>query len=206
MTPEQAAWFNDILSGVATAVMVILAGLGLNTWRKQLTGTADYELARRLLRSVYRVRDEITRTRSPMMSGGETAAAVSASGEKLTESNEEANKRMYEITYDARWRRLNEVISDFETDLTEAEVLWGAVMVEHARRMRKSITKLSLAIRDHLRARRREPTSDAERKLLFESKAILWFGGDENGVDAFGDEVTATIAVFEAFLRPKLSH
>lgn len=198
--------FSDIATGVATSVMAILAAIGLTTWRTQLAGTADYELARRVLRSVFRVRDEIARMRSPVLSGGETSVAVSAAGEKLPDDFEDASRRSYELAYDARWRRLTEVLSDFEVELVEAEVLWGKSTQAHAKRMRKAVARLSVAIRSHLRSRRHEPRTEKERNVLADHEAVLWSGGDENGIDAFGDEITAIVAEFETFLRPKLSH
>lgn len=206
MSPTEAAMFSDIATGVATSVMAILAAIGLTTWRTQLAGTADYELARRVLRSVFRVRDEIARMRSPLLSGGETSTAVAAAGEKLPDDFESASRRSYELAYDARWRRLTEVLSDFEVELVEAEVLWGKSTEAHAKRMRKAVARLSIAIRSHLRSRRHEPRTDKERKHLADHELVLWSGGDENGVDAFGDEVSALVAEFESFLRPKFPH
>jgi hypothetical protein len=51
--------FKDLATIFAAVAAGIIAIMGYNAWKKQLRGKAEYELARRLLRNVYRVRDAI---------------------------------------------------------------------------------------------------------------------------------------------------
>ena len=60
-----AFWKEIVVAGAAVAAACI-AYLGLAAWKKQLHGRSGYELARRLLRAVYSVRDRIVRVRTPL--------------------------------------------------------------------------------------------------------------------------------------------
>ncbi|OQY20711.1 MAG: hypothetical protein B6I35_10155, partial [Anaerolineaceae bacterium 4572_32.2] len=67
---------KDVVTILAALVAATVAIMGLRTWRKQLRGKTEYELARRLLRSVYRVRDAIRIVRNPFISSAETVQSM----------------------------------------------------------------------------------------------------------------------------------
>ena len=54
---------------------LLVAYSGLQTWRRQLYGTAEYERARRLYRAVLDARDQIAALRLPFISAGEMLLA-----------------------------------------------------------------------------------------------------------------------------------
>lgn len=60
---DYQTWYSIIsavtsfLAAVSAIAVAVIAGIGLRTWTKQLKGTAEYELAKRLLQAVYKVRD-----------------------------------------------------------------------------------------------------------------------------------------------------
>jgi hypothetical protein len=56
--------FMNVLVGVATVVGAIIAGQGLKTWRHELRGHADFDLARRVMLCVYQFRNEFRSARS----------------------------------------------------------------------------------------------------------------------------------------------
>ena len=66
---------RSVLVASAAITGVVVALVGLRTWRHQLKGKTEYELARRLLRAAYTVRGEFQRVRSPLMLGGEIQRA-----------------------------------------------------------------------------------------------------------------------------------
>ena len=71
---------KDALTGLAAVAGVIVASIGLGTWRAQLKGRTEYDLARRLLEATFDVRNMIREARSPMVPGGEVEAAAEALG------------------------------------------------------------------------------------------------------------------------------
>jgi hypothetical protein len=58
---------KDLMTGGAAIAAAVIAGAGLATWRRLLNGTTNYEVGRRLLRAVYKVREEVRYVRSPLM-------------------------------------------------------------------------------------------------------------------------------------------
>ena len=71
---------KDITTGLAALIGAGVAIVGLRAWQHQLKGKTEYELARRLLRAVYRVRDEIHNVRNPAIMPGEFAVAIEEAG------------------------------------------------------------------------------------------------------------------------------
>src|SRR5689334_8252445 len=67
---------RDILTCCAALFAAGIAFLGLRTWRAQLKGKTEFELAQRLLQSVYKVRQAIAVVRHPWMSVAEESDAV----------------------------------------------------------------------------------------------------------------------------------
>ena len=49
---------KDFVTIVSLIIASVVAILGLQTWRRQLKGTAEYDLARKVLMAVYKLRDE----------------------------------------------------------------------------------------------------------------------------------------------------
>lgn len=202
--PETAI-FNDIVTGVSAAVVAILAAFGLNTWKVQLRGTAEYELARRVLRAVLRTRDRVALTRSRFVSAGEMELAFKASGETVPVNAEEARRRQYELAIDARWRFLVSAASELEAEILEAEVLWGAPCVDAGLELRKLVWRLGNAIEEHLHEQRSPPPrgeimSDERKRRA----VVLWGGAALDETNSFTGELTAVVSRFETLLRPKL--
>src|SRR4051812_35656253 len=71
---------KDVATIAGACVAIYVALHGLSTWRRQLVGNAQHELARRLLRSAYKIRDGLMALRNPMITGGESYHALKNSG------------------------------------------------------------------------------------------------------------------------------
>ena len=56
---------KDIVITLAAASAALCVYLGLNAWRNELKGKAEYELAKNVLKSVYRVREAFKHVRNP---------------------------------------------------------------------------------------------------------------------------------------------
>lgn len=67
---------KDVITASAAVTAAVVAVKGLRAWKKQLRGKTDYELARRCLKAVYRVRDGIRMVRNPLQSSEEIAAGM----------------------------------------------------------------------------------------------------------------------------------
>lgn len=100
-----------LLQLLVIAAGVVIGGKGLGTWRSQLVGKGDHDLARRLLISLLRVRDAIQVVRHPLIWSGEMESAIKAKGleekaKKEQESNRFSTTTGRSAAYSVRWERL----------------------------------------------------------------------------------------------------
>jgi predicted DNA-binding WGR domain protein len=105
---------------------VYLAWRGLRTWRRQLVGQAEYDLARRWLRAAYRLKEAIRKFRSSLQTDAEMSSAVERFKNKrgIVDSMTSPSPVAVAV-YDLRWDRLSEEFNAFEAESLEAEVTWG---------------------------------------------------------------------------------
>jgi len=148
-------WYcvKDILLTAAAVGGFFVALAGVNAWRRQLRGKTDWELARRLLRCVYELRDAISFVRNPFISAEDIPAAEddgpAESGVRRSIDNRSA------AAYARRWSYVQKVWSNLEVERLEAEVLWGSQVLEALRPLEKCSTSIT---------RRPLPQSLASRK------------------------------------------
>src|SRR5258706_15365169 len=112
---------KEVVVTAAAVTGAIVALLGLNAWRRQLSGKTEYDVALRFLRAVYKLRDAVGLVRSPFMSAGEMAHAV-----KETDPSRPSEGSPLEATaaaYELRWKSIMEAMSDIQLVELEAEVL-----------------------------------------------------------------------------------
>jgi hypothetical protein len=171
------------LVALATIVGVGIAALGLRTWRLQLQGTAHFDLARRLLLEVYRLRDALERVRSPLMMVSEAAGADDDLPWELT-------------AYERRWQRVVEAQAPLEVCVYESEILWGDAARTLMRELAGQTNALYLALGAFARSKH-----DEHESLTQEQRGVL-YGGSEH--DAFSAELRTTVEGFEAYVRPHL--
>lgn len=196
---------NDVVSAGCAVVVAAAAALGLRTWREQLRGASEYELARRLLRAALKVRDGIELVRSRFIFGGEIDAAIKSSGTQLPENPNERSRRGYELAVGVRWKRLVAVTSEFEAELMEAEVLCGTELQREGQTLRELVLKLGNALEDHLEINR-DPVSPlpATPEEAKKRNAIIWRSIGADSADEYKDAVAASIGKIEEKLLPRL--
>lgn len=76
MTPEVVSAIADSATAIAAAGGIGIAFAGLRTWRDQLTGQNEYEVARRLLRVALATRDRIAFVRHPVITGASSRLPI----------------------------------------------------------------------------------------------------------------------------------
>ena len=127
-----------IFAAIATAHVAIN---GLQSWSKELNGKADFEVARNLIRSVYKLRDELRYCRSPWIPQGEFSEDYDPSNK----SPEEVAKAFAYI-YKNRWKPVTNALQDFESQALEAEALWGTGVKSKTDELRQCARNLQVAI------------------------------------------------------------
>ena len=182
-----AEWVKLIMSvvtGLAALTGAVVAVLGLSTWRRQLRGGAEYELARRVLRAVLALRNEIRNLRC-------LYAPIGFSG------SADAIPRQLES--------LNRAAIELDAELVEAEVMWNSLLSGPKQSLKNCVDDLWVKTRSHRQVSERlraQHASDSLRDKLGEIEAFLAPGEPDN--DVLGRDVQAAVDAFAAGLRPFL--
>ena len=103
---------KDIVSVFGTLSALVLGIAGLTTWRRQLQGTTEYDVAKRTLLLTFQVQDALQAVRSPMLY-------------LRSEEIEKGRKLKEQRIYNERLQRLHEKWAELRTVSLEARVIWG---------------------------------------------------------------------------------
>ncbi|HEX4949411.1 MAG TPA: hypothetical protein VFZ34_22240, partial [Blastocatellia bacterium] len=110
---DKVTLIKDIVSIVGTLGGVIIAAFGLYTWRRQLRGTSQYELARKAILVAYQVGDAIQAVRNPMLYLRKEEVE---SGRSLEEEMRIYEERL--VNLNSKWAELRGIA-------LETKVIWG---------------------------------------------------------------------------------
>ncbi|OLE53103.1 MAG: hypothetical protein AUG51_14975 [Acidobacteria bacterium 13_1_20CM_3_53_8] len=210
MSIQEWQIYISIIKDIITAIVALIAGVvaiyGVIAWKKQLKGKTEYELARRVLRAIYKVRDSIRIVRSPIQTGGEIEEAVKASGISYDPDDKSTHAKTQAAIYESRWKQLNEARSNLQLELLEAEVSWGEGIKDKLKPLNECIGKLYatvyLYIAELERPSRR--TDEVAEKNREESLRILYWVSDNPEEDSFSGKVKGAVEQIETFLKPHL--
>lgn len=193
---DYVALAKDIVTGLSAVTAATVAVIGLKTWARQLRGKTEYDLARRLLTQIYRVRQRIQALRHPFVSSGETIQALQGVGADIEEfdpldTGDQA--RAQRAVYQRRWERLQEPLAELRVEAIEAKVLWGDVVDKRLQPLYDCVSDLFAAINSYLR--RLDSTDRAQRssrdlERLKEVNDILYDSGDG---DAYTDRLDSVV-------------
>ncbi|NCS98971.1 hypothetical protein GW764_02170 [Candidatus Parcubacteria bacterium] len=178
----------EIINTVAIGVGAFMAVVGINAWKKQLKGSTEYELARRYLKAVYKVRDAIKYVRNPFISVEEMTKAYEENN--INDPDFSDNRKTNRAVYSVRWEKVIDARTDLDVELLEAEVIWGKKAIEVASNLNAQITKLYVSLKFFLEERKVKPDRD-----------IIYDMGDE---DKFNPELNKAIEEIEELLKPHL--
>lgn len=172
---------QQALLTLAPIAALFIAWSGLNTWKRQLKGSHDFELGRRLLLSLYRCRDALKSARHPFVHPGES----------------DKDRDDWEASaYENRWRAVSEAASELRAAISESEASWGEDFHEENKRLHGLTVKLMLAIRHYLASQKGGPNNSLFSK---EDDKILWGLDDEYEV-----ALNKVVEAFEKKIKPRL--
>ena len=190
---------KDVFTCLAAIIASAVAVLGLRAWRIQLKGKTEYEIAQRLLKSVYRVRNAIAQARVPFPSDDELDQAI----QTIDVDNEgRANLyRLKETVYQKRRQTVLDALVEMDSSSLEAEVFWEQDVRENLRPLNQCAERLFRGIQNHL-----NPTSlpigfdegpDETTDIIYD-----WTG--EPDESPFSKEVYIAVSQAENFIKPHL--
>jgi hypothetical protein len=195
---------KDVIVAMAAITAAGLGVYGVQTWKRQLAGTAEWDLARRWLRRVYAVRESIPQVRGIFMTIGETEDALKKAGADHLEGDKRAAIGMA-AAYDIRWKQVQAAMSDLQVEAIEAEVLWGQEAVVALEPLRACIKELQVKLHVYLYYQRDPPINASNRETMEKAERVVFPIPDDSGIDQFGEQLAAAITAAEAFIRPRIA-
>lgn len=202
-----AEWMTvtkDAILTIGALVGMVVAILGLSTWRRQLKGGAEYDLTRRLLKRTYQLREAVASVRFPIMhrlemEGGEDDEPKLSAAERKHMGLAHA--------YQARWNKLAEAHDNLQTELLEAEVLWGATARSQYDPLfaleKELFAEIQLYVALHDPSESLEGKAAIE-KMLYGRRSVRY---DTLGSqpDPYADDLAKVVTAIEGYLKPRLS-
>jgi len=183
MDAAAISMISDIVIGVCALFVAIIAFLGLQTWRKELTGRAKFDVARTVMRLCLKLTRGFGAARDPFTS------YIECTGRLRQEHESPSVSQVLDEWY-ARAKRLEPLHEDLikiQEAAWEAEILFeqdlGKQVSETVKIYRSSFAELSSAIYSHFTTRRDEVTKGSvfqdQDWLTALHKEIYSIGGDD---------------------------
>ena len=159
--PVWAAVIKDLIVAAAAACAAVFAYLGLHTWRKQLKESSEYDLAKRVLKSVYRVREAFKVVRNPAIYQFEFPPEMTDHhGHLKREHDYDGTAHVYET----RWKTMEDAFRQLEEWNLDAQVEWGPEFQNRIVKLRACRAKLMIFIQQLLE-RKKNPEEPAFSEL-----------------------------------------
>ncbi|GEM_PF-1419581 len=184
---------TNIFSIFSTLAIIIISIFGLNTWRKQLKGTSEYELSKKAILLTYEVQQLIQDVRNPML---HLPREEVESGNRL-----EAEQKIYSDRFellDNKWAQLRTVI-------LESKVIWTNAATESFEDLKRVIGKLRGAIWLHfwMKGAYAGPgtTVDDSPERKQQNDKVVYFISDS---DDFSTEINKAVQQVENFFKQKV--
>ncbi|MFA6273827.1 MAG: hypothetical protein WC662_01580 [Candidatus Paceibacterota bacterium] len=177
---------KDLITMLGIGIASFVAISGLSAWKKQMKGKTDYEVARRCLKSVYKLREAIKYVRNPYISVGEMEKSLEESGLKDNKDLTKNQKTNWAV-YDARWKKVSEAKTEMDIEFFEAEVSWGKDIILTQKDFKDLIGKLYGTVSMFLMGYGKEKHDE-----------IIYDTGEE---DVFTKEVDEAIEKIEDYLK-----
>lgn len=191
---------KDIVFGGSAAFTAYFAYRGLSAWREELKGRAEYQLAKDILKAVYRVREGFRHVRNPGMFAYEFPEDLQEESARLDPEN---RQRAIGYAYKKRFEVLDESFKELKDLSLEAEVEWGPELNEATEKIRACRGELLTTIHRYVwaelnpKAEVLNKTEEGDRRR----NAVL-YEQDGEGDQDFSEEIADAVAEFESRLRP----
>ncbi len=193
---------KDIFTFIFAAAGLIIAGMGLATWKKQIKGTKEFNIAYNLHYSILKLRNAIKHVRDPFILPSEFYKATQYSKTKYPDKTEEEIKKdLNAYTYEMRWEEIRDADIEMESHLLAAEVLWGPNISNLIEPLHKKVIELNIALKQNF-----QPPEFRTKKIMEIHDIIYDKGyGDENNDDAFNKDVKQAIQEITDYIKTKIS-
>ncbi len=192
---------KEIITFLLTLAGLIIAGMGLFTWKKQIKGSKHFETGYNLHYSVLKLRDAIKHVRNPAIFPSESQRAIQYSKNKYpNKSEEEIEKSSNAYVYEMRWEEIATAATEMESHMLGAEVLWGPEILILVRPLNKKITDLNINLKQYF-------NPDFRTKEYMEIHDVVYdqSNWDTAEEDALTKEVSGAVKGIEDYIKTKIS-
>ncbi len=205
MQTEYLVFIKECVSILATIMAMIIAIWGVNSWKRQLKGSIEYDLARRLLKSTFQLREAIQAVRDPFIWEYEQSMPDESEVRKMTRDG----VRFYGLAkaYQTRWKKVSDLRIDLQTGLLEAEVLWGKEIYEPYKKLFELQKELHLDVVEYLEVCNPDQSQDAREayvKMRKGHREVIYNMARMDKPDDFTEDIMSAIIKIEDFLKPHL--
>jgi len=191
---------KDIVVALAALIGGFVGIRGLATWQRQLSGNTEYRLAKDILTCIYDIRDTIDTIRNPLVRYSREPDLPKEKLESLSTREREGHALVQ--AYERRWRPLQTIVARLETNLLEAEVVWGKATVDKVRKLSGLITELHQAIHFYLQAQNPVGRDETVAEPFDAKQRSILFGGPTT--DEFKDQISQAVKDVEKQLKPHI--
>lgn len=182
---------RDIVAAIAATTGAVVAIVGLQTWRRQLRGSAELETARSVLRASYKMRDAI-----------QTVLLASHLSEFFGPVKEEEVRQALLRRHTENWVAVQDARSELQIAELEGEVLWGKSFKTALQQLKECMWDLSAAHDEYLRYRESEtPHRTQSWRSLGQ---LLKERTERQTSEPFQRKVETAIKSLENFVRPRI--
>lgn len=195
---------KDTVLTLAAVVGAYVALRGLSTWNRQLRGGVEYDLTRRLLKCTYRLREAIKGVRNPVMWPNEMQTPAETEASKM--SREKLRHYGIATAYQKRWDKVAEARTDLQTEMLEAEAIWGRTVYEKFDPVFKLQQELFSSVHAYVSACNPDESKDSRavfQVIMQKNRQILNDLSSEMP-DEYTQDVTHAVEAIETFLKPHL--
>ncbi|OGQ60553.1 MAG: hypothetical protein A3J24_08655 [Deltaproteobacteria bacterium RIFCSPLOWO2_02_FULL_53_8] len=197
---ELLSQIRDIVLTITGIVGSFVAVIGLGTWRRQLYGQSEYDIAKRLLKSLYLFREVMNNVRHPIMLYSAVPDIPKEKLETLSTREREWYSRVQ--AFEKRWEPMAKVRAELDTNVLESEVFWGNKIKDKMQPLRDLQAELLCAIQDHLEGTNPVGHSQTYSNDDYKRNGAIMYGKGDRSKDLFLDKMLTVIEGIEAVLKP----
>ena len=192
---------NDLIVAGAAMVAAYVGLQGLDTWKRQIKSNTEYELAKKILTSLYKLREAIRSVRNPFL---QYSPEPDLPKEKLEELDKrEKDWYAYMQAYQKRWDPVNDAKAELLANIFEAEVVWGSEILEKIKQLNPIINELFAVIQEHIEDKNPNKDYSIDRERRKELRKILYFMSVEEE-DIYFNKLKKVISEIEEELKPHI--
>ncbi len=188
---------KNVLTFGFTLWGLIIAGMGLSTWKKQIKGAKNFEISYSLHYSILKLRDAIKYVRNPVIWPSENyQAAIFFKNKFPDKTDKEIPKQdTNSYVYEMRWEKITKAYTEVESHLLGAEVLWGPDILAKIKPLNQHVNKLNICLRQYF--------NPDLRTYDFNELHDIIHGDINDNHDAFSQLVAGSIEQVVGYIKEK---